>query len=123
MAVECAVVAGFFVLMAIIFIRSKHKEWAWATLPMTLVPLTDFILEAVVISSMNVNVNVFAGVLTIIIAVAVSAAWIGVASQILKSKKTSLTYVGISNAFNVVLSAIIVNAMLEKSGVLNLFID
>ncbi len=123
MAVECAVVAGFFVLMAIIFIRSKHKEWAWATLPMTLVPLTDFILEIVVISSMHVNVNVFAGVLTIIIAVAVSAAWIGVVSQILKSKKTSLTYVGISNAFNVVLSAIIVNAMLEKSGVMELFID
>ncbi len=109
--------------MAIIFIRSKHKEWAWATLPMTLVPLTDFILEIVVISSMHVNVNVFAGVLTIIIAVAVSAAWIGVVSQILKSKKTSLTYVGISNAFNVVLSAIIVNAMLEKSGVMELFID
>ncbi len=123
MAIECAVITGFFILMSIIFIRSKHKEWALATLPMTLVPLTDFILEAVVISSMNVNVNVFAGVLTIIIAVAVSAAWIGVASQILKSKKTSLTYVGISNAFNVVLSAIIVNAMLEKSGVLNLFID
>lgn len=109
--------------MSIIFIRSKHKEWALATLPMTLVPLTDFVLEFVVISSMHVNVNVYAGVLTIIIAVAISAAWIGVTSQILKSKKTSLTYVGISNAFNVVLSAIIVNAMLEKSGVMDLFID
>lgn len=123
MAIECAVITGFFILMSIIFLRSRHKEWALATLPMTLVPLTDFVLEIVVISSMHVNVNVYAGVLAIIIAVAISAAWIGVTSQILKSKKTSLTYVGISNAFNVVLAAIIVNAMLKKSGVIDLFID
>ncbi len=123
MAIECAVITGFFILMSIIFLRSRHKEWALAALPMTLVPLTDFVLEIVVISSMHVNVNVYAGVLAIIIAVAISAAWIGVTSQILKSKKTSLTYVGISNAFNVVLAAIIVNAMLKKSGVIDLFID
>lgn len=123
MAVECAVITGFFILMSIIFVRSRHKEWALATLPMTLVPLTDFVLETVVISSMHVNVNVFAGVLTIIIAVAISAAWIGVSSQMLKSKKTSLTYVGISNVFNVLLSAIIVNAMLEQSGIMSSFIE
>ncbi len=122
MAVECAVIAGFFFLMAIIFIRSKHKEWAWATLPMILVPLTDFVLETIVISMMKVNVNVFAGILAMIIAVAVAAAWIGVVSQDLQSKKTSLTYVGISNAFNVALTAIIVDSMLQKSGVLSSFI-
>lgn len=123
MAVECAVITGFFILMSIIFLRSRRKEWALATLPMTLVPLTDFVLEAVVISSMHVNVNVFAGVLTMIIAVAVSAAWIGVSSQMLKSKKTSLTYVGISNAFNIVLAAIVVSKLLEKSGIMSSFIS
>ncbi len=108
--------------MAIIFIRSKHKEWAWATLPMILVPLVDFVLEAVVMSMLKINVNVFGGILAMIIAVAVAAAWIGIVSQNLKSRKTSLTYVGISNAFNVALTAIIVDTMLEKSGVLSSFI-
>lgn len=119
MSVECGVIAGFFFLMAIIFIRSKHKEWAWATLPMILVPLVDFVLETVVVSMLKFNVNVFGGVVAMIIAVAVAAAWIGVVSQNLKSKKTSITYIGISNAFNVALTAIIVGSMLEKSGVLS----
>lgn len=119
MSVECGVIAGFFVLMAVIFIRSKHKEWAWATLPMILVPLVDFMLETVVVSMLKFNVNVFGGVVAMIIAVAVAAAWIGVVSQNLKSKKTSITYIGISNAFNVALTAIIVGSMLEKSGVLS----
>lgn len=123
MAIECAVITGFFILMSLIFVRSHHKEWALATLPMTLVPLTNFVLQVVVISGMHVNVNVFAGILTMIIAVAISAAWIGVSSQLLKNKKTSLTYVGISNAFNVVLAAIVVDTMLEKSGVMSLFIS
>lgn len=105
--------------MAVIFIRSKHKEWAWATLPMILVPLVDFMLETVVVSMLKFNVNVFGGVVAMIIAVAVAAAWIGVVSQNLKSKKTSITYIGISNAFNVALTAIIVGSMLEKSGVLS----
>lgn len=86
---------------------------------MILVPLVDFVLETVVVSMLKFNVNVFGGVVAMIIAVAVAAAWIGVVSQNLKSKKTSITYIGISNAFNVALTAIIVGSMLEKSGVLS----
>ncbi|MGN0683603.1 MAG: hypothetical protein ACI4JY_08000 [Oscillospiraceae bacterium] len=122
MTIECAVIAGFFVLMAVIFFRTHHKEWALATFPMILVPLTDCVLEFLVMSTFHVNVNVFAGVLTMIIAVAIAAAWIGVASQVLKNKKTSLTYVSISNFFNVALTAIIVEKMLEKSSVTTAFI-
>lgn len=123
MAVECAVITGFFILMSIVFVRSHHNEWALATLPLTLVPLTNFVLQAVVISAMRVNVNVFAGMLTMVIAVAISAAWIGVSSQLLKNKKTSLTYVGISNVFNVALAAIVIGSMLEKSGIMSSFIS
>lgn len=122
MIIECAVIAGFFVLMAVIFFRTRHKEWALATFPMILVPLTDCVLEFLVMSTFHVNVNVFAGVLTMIIAVAIAAAWIGVVSQDLKNKKTSLTYVSISNFFNVALTAIIVERMLEKSSITTAFI-
>lgn len=89
---------------------------------MTLVPVVCFVLEAVVISAMHVDVNIFAGILTIIIALAASAAWIGFMSQSLKSKRSVWTYIFISNAFNIALSAIIIVSMLESSGVLKLLI-
>lgn len=117
MVVEIAVVAGFFLLMSMIFARGGHKDWAFATLPMILVPLVYVVLEVIVISLIGVNVNIFAGTFTMIVAVVASAAWIGVVSHSLKSKRTSLTYVAISNAFNIALTAIIVSSMLEKSGV------
>ena len=114
MAIECGVIACIFVLMTIVFFRSKHKEWALAVLPLTVVPLTDFVLEFVVIDLCKAQVTAFGGILTIMIAVAVSAAWIGAASGILKHKRTMATYIGITNAFNVALAAILINTILKS---------
>lgn len=118
MAIECAAIFGIFVLFVIVFLRTHHKEWAFATLPLTLVPLIYIVLEYVVIRMMNVNVTAFGGILTMVIAVAASAAWIGVAEGFLKTKhkRSSVTYVVICNAFNIALTAILINDIMTKSG-------
>lgn len=112
MAIECGVITGIFVLFVIIFFRSKRKEWAIATLPLTLVPLTDFVLELVIVRMLKVEVTAFGGILALVIAVAFSAAWIGAAAGTLKHKRTKATYIGISNAFNIALAAILINDIL-----------
>ncbi len=119
MLTECAVITGFFVLMSVIFIRAHHKEWALATLPMVIVPVADCVVEFLLISVLKINVNLFGGILTMIVALAVASVWIGVISQTMKEKKTSVTYVSISNFFNIALTAIVVAEMLDKSSVLS----
>lgn len=116
MAIECGVIALLFVLISVIFIRRKQKEWAWAALPLILVPVTDFVMELLIMRAFKVEVNAFGGILALLIAVAVSAAWIGAASQGLKSKKTGVTYITIANLFNVMLAAILINTMLIEYG-------
>lgn len=122
MAIECGVITGVFALFVIIFFKSKRKEWAIATLPLALVPFTDFLLELVVVRMMKIEVTVFGGILTLLIAVAASAAWIGGASGLLKHKRTKATYIGISNAFNVALAAILINDILADAQELNALI-
>ena len=116
MAIECGAIAGIFVLFVIIFFRTKRKEWALATLPLLIVPLSDFILELLVVKAFKAEVTAFGGILVLVIAVAISAAWIGAAAGLLKHKRTKATYIGISNAFNVALAAILINDILITAG-------
>ena len=113
MAIECGAITGTFLLFVLIFYKSKRKEWALATLPLMLVPLADFALEQIVVKMLKVEVTAFGGILTLVIAVAASAAWIGGASGLLKHKRTKATYIGISNAFNVALAAILIGDILD----------
>lgn len=116
MAVECGVIAALFILIMVIFMRRKQKEWAFAALPLMIVPITDFVMELLIIKVMKVDVGQFGGILALLIAVAVSAAWIGAVSNLLKSRKTGITYITIANIFNVLLAAILINAMLIEYG-------
>lgn len=113
MAVECGVISTLFLLMAIIFFRRKRTEWALAVLPLTIVPLTEFVLAIIIEQFMKREVDVFGGILALVIAVAVSAIWIVIASPKLKSKRTSLTYIVITNFFNVALTAILINSLVQ----------
>lgn len=118
MAVECGVIAGIFVLFVFIFFRRGHSEWALATLPLILLPLADFVLEMVVIKMLKVEVTAFGAILTLVIAVAASAAWIGAASGTLRtkhSKSTAASFIGISNVFNIALTAILVMDILSRA--------
>ncbi len=115
MAIECIVITGIFFLFVIVFFRSKRKEWAIATLPLTLVPLTDVVLELVLARIFKIEVTAFGGILALVIAVAASAAWVGAAAGSLKHKRTKATYIGISNAFNIALAAILINDILADA--------
>lgn len=123
MPIECGVITGIFLLFVLIFYKSKRNEWVLATLPLMLVPLTDFVLEQVVVKMFKVEVTAFGGILTLVIAVAASAAWIGGASSLLKHKRTKATYIGISNAFNIALAAILINDILTTAGQLESLIQ
>lgn len=116
MAIECGAITGVFLLFILIFYKSKRKEWALATLPLMLVPLTDFVLEMIVVRMLKVEVTAFGGILALVIAVAASAAWVGASSDLLKHKRTKATYIGISNAFNIALAAILISDILTTAG-------
>lgn len=122
MAIECGAITGVFLLFILIFYKSKRKEWALATLPLMLVPLTDFVLEMVVVRMLKVEVTAFGGILALVIAVAASAAWVGAAADLLKHKRTKATYIGISNAFNIALAAILISDILSTAGQLEALI-
>lgn len=119
MAVECGVIAGIFVLFAFIFFVRGHKEWALATLPLILLPLADFVLEIIVIKMLKVEVTALGAFLTLVVALAASAAWIGAASGILRTKhnkRTAATFIAIANIFNVLLAVILVIDILTRAG-------
>lgn len=118
MAVECGVIAGIFILLVFIYFRRGHNEWAIVTLPLILLPLADFVVELVLIKMFKVQVTAFGAILALVIAVAASAAWIGAASNMLRSKhskRTAATFIGISNVFNVALAAILIMDILSRA--------
>ncbi len=114
MTVECAVIAGIFVLMSLIFWRRRHIQWLWATIPLALVPLAYFVTYAAVGRMMKISIDDIAGIVVLIAAVAVSCVWLGLVSNGFKSKKTRVTYIGITNAFNVALAVILSVDILNK---------
>ena len=76
MGIECAVIAGLFILIIATFFFTKRRQWAWATLPLLLVPLTDVVIEFLLVKAMKVEVTVFGAILALVIVVAASAAWV-----------------------------------------------
>ena len=115
MGIECVVIAGMFVLFIAVFLCTKRRQWAWATLPLLLVPLTDITLEFLLTKSFNVDVTAFGAILALVIAVAVSAAWIGFLAGHLDHKRYKASYIGITNLFNVALAAIIISNILSTA--------
>lgn len=122
MGIECAVIAGFFLIFIVVFLCTKHRKWAWATLPLLLVPLTVCVIEYLLISALKMEITVFGGILALVIAVAVSAAWIGLYAGRLDSKRYKASYIATTNLFNVVLAAIIISDILSNSSIDSLII-
>ena len=115
MGVECAVIAGLFILFFLIFICTKRRQWAWATLPLLLVPLTDITVELLLIKALNVEVTALGAILALVIAVAISAVWIGFLAGHLDHKRYNASYISITNLFNVALAAIVISNILSKA--------
>lgn len=107
MWIECAAIAGIFLLMSLIFLRRRRIQWMWATLPLTLVPFAYFVTYAVIGKMMKLQINDIAGIVVLIAAVAVSCVWLGLVSNGFSDRKTRVTYIGIANTFNVALAIIL----------------
>lgn len=108
MGIECGVIAVLFIIIGVVFIRKKRIQWALATLPLTLVPLCEFVLGLVVGELFGATVDIFVRLIALVVAVAVSCVWIGFVSGGFKNKKRRFTYIGITNIFNVTLAVIII---------------
>ena len=115
MGIECAVIAGLFILIIATFFFTKRRQWAWATLPLLLVPLTDVVIEFLLVKAMKVEVTVFGAILALVIVVAASAAWVGFLAGHLDQKRYKATYISITNLFNVALAAIVISNILSKA--------
>lgn len=113
MAVECALITGILLTMAVFFFARKHKTVSWATLPLTLVPLTEFVMF-VLVRMFSLEITIFWGIIALVFAVAASCAWIGIAANGFKSRSKKASYVFFANAFNVLLAAILIGNILSS---------
>ena len=103
-------------MMTIIFFRRKRKLWGLATLPLIMVPLTEFLFELFLPKVLSLPVTPFIRMTALLVAVAASCAWIGFVSVGMKNKKRRVTYIGICNLFNVLLAAILIYNILKEIG-------
>lgn len=114
MAIECCIIAGIFLVMAIGFFVKKRNVWALATLPLTLVPLVEFVLDFVLASAISLEMTPYVRIIALLVAVAVSCVWIGFVSVGMKSKSKRFTYIGTTYVFNVLLAAILIYNILDE---------
>ncbi len=114
MAIECAVIAAMFAIIVVLFFKRKRKLWAFATLPLMLVPLCEFILDLVLIELFSLSFGPFGRIIGLLIAVAVSCVWIGLVSGGMKHKKKRVTYIAITNVFNILLATILIYNILNE---------
>lgn len=112
MAIECGVITAILVVITIVFFRTKRKKWGLATLPIMLLPVTEFVLELLFVAVFKVPVSIFWGIFVLMAAVAISCAWIGLVSDNFSHKSTKVTYIGMANGFNLLLAAILINNIL-----------
>lgn len=115
MAIECGVITAMFAVIVVVFFRKKRKLWALATLPLMLVPFTEFVFDLVLREAFGLQVGPYGRILAILIAVAVSCAWIGAVSEGIKNKKRRVTYIGMTNLFNITLAAILAYNILSTN--------
>lgn len=114
MGIECSIITALFVVIVVVFFRKKRKFWAYATLPLTLVPFTEFVFDLLLYQAIHIQVGPYGRILALLVAVAGSCAWIGAVSGGIKNNKKRVTYIGITNLFNILLAAILVHNILSN---------
>ncbi|MGN0687998.1 MAG: hypothetical protein ACI4KA_07840 [Oscillospiraceae bacterium] len=114
MAIECGIIAAVFAVMAIGFFVKHRNFWAFATLPLTLVPLVEFMLDLVFASVISLSITPYVRVMGLLIAVAISCVWIGFVSVGMKSKSKRFTYIGTTYVYNVLMVAILTYNILSE---------
>lgn len=113
MLIECVVIAGIILSMAVAFFLKKRKSWALATLPLTIVPIAELVIAWLFARVFKFEISIYWGVFGLMCAVAISCVWIGIAAGFLEHKSSKATYIGIANAFNIALAAILIRDILD----------
>ena len=114
MAIECGIIAAMFAIMSVGFFIKKRKLWAFATLPLTLVPFVEFVMDFMFARAFSLEPSPFVRIVGLLVAVAVSCVWIGFVSVGMKSKSKRFTYLGTTYVFNVLLAALLIYNILNE---------
>lgn len=107
---ECIVTSLIILALCMACFRAKRKNWGYAVLPLGLVPFVAGMgMYIVDIAFKGVYNHLVPGIL-IIVSLVASCIWIGIVSTILiKTKKLRIPYLGVSIAFDIILSLILLS--------------
>lgn len=115
MLIECAAIFLLILVVAIMYVRAKKKDYAMATVPLLVLPAVNMLDYAVSGKlSFVLPMDEFTVYTAInIIAVIVSSFLVGVMSAKFKRKATKAAYVSMSLIFNIILAAILIYNMFK----------
>lgn len=115
MLVECAAIFCLIFVVAITYIRDHRKDYAFATIPLLILPMVNIIayLSSEKISSW-LPMDKFTTYSAInIVAVIVSSCLVGIMSVKFRKRATRSAYIAMSLIFNIVLAAILIYNMFD----------
>lgn len=117
MLIECAVIFLLIGTVALMYVRAKKKNYAFATVPLLILPLANILAYAASERLSHIlPMDKFTAYAAInIVAVVVSSCLVGVMSYRFSKKATKTAYVVMSLIFNITLAAILVYNMFETS--------
>ena len=105
---ECLVITLILGILVVGFFRARRKNWAYAVLPLTVIPFVCGLTMYVVTDIMKVGFEFLLPAGLVVGSLAVTCIWIGIASVILiKTKKLRVPYVIATVAFSLALAFII----------------
>ncbi len=106
---ECLVISLILGVLVFGFFRAGRKNWAFAVLPLMVIPTVCGLTMYTIINVMHKSYDPILPVCLVIGSLAVTCIWIGMSSMVLiKTKKLRVPYVGATVAFSVILSIIII---------------
>lgn len=105
MVVESLAILILFLVMVVIFLRSKKRKYAILTLPLLIVPFSN-ILFNVVRDFFNFSTSLKPHMVVLIVALAIAVLAIGFFANAIKQKKTKLIYCVTCAGFTTILTVI-----------------
>ena len=116
MIVESFAIAGLIFVVVILYLRSKKRDYAFATIPFLILPLANVLAYTV---SGRIAEHLPADKFTVyaaidVIAVVISSCFVGAMSDKFGKKSTRAAYMIMSLIFNIVLAAILIFDMFER---------
>lgn len=119
MAIECGVITALLIVIMVVFLRKKRIPWAIATIPLMLVPFTEFVMDFLLWQLFSVQVSVFVRLIALLVAMAASCVWVGMSSMSFKSKKVRISYIAVCNIFDILLGIILIHYIIDEVPILH----